>query len=61
MVAVVWLVNRRGLLLQVNWTVMKEWVAKRVTELLGIEEEVLISMIHNHLIDQVGLPLYVMY
>jgi hypothetical protein len=40
-------------LLQVNWTVMKEWVAKRVTELLGIEEEVLISMIHNHLIDQV--------
>lgn len=60
MVAVVWLVNRRGLLLQVNWTVMKEWVAKRVTELLGIEEEVLISMIHNHLIDQVGLPLYVM-
>jgi hypothetical protein len=40
---------------QVNWTVMKEWVAKRVTELLGIEEEVLISMIHNHLIDQVGL------
>jgi hypothetical protein len=32
---------------------MKEWVAKRVTELLGIEEEVLISMIHNHLIDQV--------
>lgn len=48
-------------MLQVNWTVMKEWVAKRVTELLGIEEEVLISMIHNHLIDQVcaggeGLP-----
>jgi hypothetical protein len=32
---------------------MKEWIAKRVTELLGIEEEVLISMIHNHLIDQV--------
>jgi hypothetical protein len=38
---------------QVNWVVMKEWVAKRVTELLGLEEEVLISMIHNHLIDQV--------
>jgi serine/arginine repetitive matrix protein 1 len=61
MVAVVWLVNRRGLLLQVNWTVMKEWVAKRVTELLGIEEEVLISMIHNHLIDQVGLARYGTY
>lgn len=48
--------NRLVLLLQVNWTVMKEWVAKRVTELLGIEEEVLISMIHNHLIDQVRQP-----
>jgi len=48
--------NRFVLLLQVNWTVMKEWVAKRVTELLGIEEEVLISMIHNHLIDQVRQP-----
>jgi PWI domain len=26
---------------------MKEWIAKRVTELLGIEEEVLIGMIFN--------------
>lgn len=25
---------------------MKEWVAKRITELLGIEEEVLIGMVH---------------
>jgi hypothetical protein len=31
---------------------MKEWIAKRVTELLGIEEEVLIGMIHNQLIDE---------
>jgi hypothetical protein len=37
---------------RVNWPVMKEWVAKRVTELLGIEEEVLIGTIHNYLIDQ---------
>ncbi len=37
---------------KVNWPVMKEWVAKRVTELLGIEEEVLIGTIHNYLIDQ---------
>lgn len=43
---------------QVNWTVMKEWVAKRVTELLGIEEEVLIFMIHNHLIDTVSVNLH---
>jgi hypothetical protein len=28
------------MLYQVNWTVMREWVARRVTELLGIEEEV---------------------
>ena len=34
---------------KVNWTVMKEWVTKRVTELLGIEEEVLIGTIHNYL------------
>jgi len=37
---------------RVNWAVMKEWIAKRVTELLGIEEEVLIGMIHNQLIDE---------
>eukprot|EP00877_Chromochloris_zofingiensis_P013441 jgi/Chrzof1/8350/Cz03g07060.t1 len=37
---------------KVNWTVMKEWIAKRVTELLGIEDEVLIGTIHNQLIDE---------
>lgn len=37
---------------RINWTVMKEWIAKRVTDLLGIEEEVLIGTIHNYLIDQ---------
>jgi len=37
---------------RVNWPVMKEWIAKRVTDLLGIEEEVLIGTIHNYLIDQ---------
>ncbi len=31
--------------------VMKEWIAKRVTQLLGIEEEVLIGMIFNTLED----------
>ena len=39
-------------LARVSWPVMKEWVARRVTELLGgLEEEVLISMIHNLLTD----------
>ncbi len=32
--------------------VMKEWIAKRVTQLLGgLEEEVLISMIYSYLED----------
>ncbi|KXZ55645.1 hypothetical protein GPECTOR_2g1195 [Gonium pectorale] len=35
---------------KVNWPVMKEWIAKRITQLLGgLEEEVLISMVYNHL------------
>ncbi|GMH33068.1 hypothetical protein BSKO_00902 [Bryopsis sp. KO-2023] len=34
---------------KVNWVVMFEWVAKRVTELLGVEDEVLIHFIHNKL------------
>lgn len=34
---------------KVNWVVMAEWVAKRVTELLGVEDEVLIQFIHNKL------------
>lgn len=43
---------------KVNWKVMKEWIAKRVTELLGgLEEEVLISLIYNYLeADKVGIP-----
>ena len=40
----------------IRWEVMKEWVAKRITELLGIEEEVLINMIHN-LLDAVSFVL----
>lgn len=35
---------------KVNWAVMKEWIAARVTELLGgLEEEVLIGLIYNYL------------
>lgn len=34
---------------KIYWPVMKEWIAKRVTELIGIEEEVLIGMIYNQL------------
>lgn len=33
---------------EAGWAVIKEWVAKRVTQLLGgLEEEVLIGMIFN--------------
>ncbi|KAG1676347.1 hypothetical protein FOA52_001142 [Chlamydomonas sp. UWO 241] len=35
---------------KVNWAVMREWIASRVTELLGgLEEEVLIGLIYNYL------------
>lgn len=33
----------------VNWEVMKTWIAKRVTELLGIEDEVVIGYIYEQL------------
>ena len=34
---------------KVNWEVMKTWIAKRVTELLGIEDEVLIGYVYEQL------------
>lgn len=34
---------------KVNMTVIQEWIAQRVTDLLGIEDEVLIQFIHNKL------------
>jgi len=34
---------------RINWAVIKEWTAKRLTELLGIEDEVLIHFLHNKL------------
>ncbi|KDD75666.1 hypothetical protein H632_c561p1 [Helicosporidium sp. ATCC 50920] len=36
-------------LVAVNWTVMKPWIATRVTELLGIEDDVLIEYIYAQL------------
>jgi serine/arginine repetitive matrix protein 1 len=37
------------------WAVIKEWIARRITQLLGgLEEEVLISFVFNQLeVDQV--------
>uniref|UniRef100_A0A1D2A9M7 PWI domain-containing protein n=1 Tax=Auxenochlorella protothecoides TaxID=3075 RepID=A0A1D2A9M7_AUXPR len=37
---------------RVNWDVMKPWIAKRVTELLGIEDDVLIGYIFGQLEGQ---------
>lgn len=34
---------------KVNWEIMKEWSAQRVTQLLGMEDEVLIGYIHEQL------------
>ena len=34
---------------KVNWEIMKEWTAQRVSQLLGFEDEVLIGYIHEQL------------
>ncbi|CAD7698880.1 unnamed protein product [Ostreobium quekettii] len=34
---------------KVNWPVMREWIAKRVTELLGLEDDVLINFLQIRL------------
>ena len=34
---------------KVNWEIMKEWSAQRVTQLLGMEDEVVIGYIHEQL------------
>ncbi len=34
---------------KVNWEIMREWTALRVTQLLGMEDEVLIGYIHEQL------------
>ncbi len=42
---------------KVNWDVMKPWIASRVTELLGVEDEVLIAYIYEQLeAKTVSLP-----
>ena len=37
---------------KVNWTVMRVWVAQRLTELLGLEDEVLIGYVLEQLEGQ---------
>ena len=37
---------------KVNWEVMKSWIATRVTELLGVEDEVLVGYIYEQLEGQ---------
>ena len=40
---------------KVNWEVMKGWIAKRVTDLLGLEDEVVIGYVFEQLENkQVG-------
>lgn len=36
-------------LTRVNWEVMKVWIAQRVTELLGMEDDVLIGYVYEQL------------
>ena len=40
----------------VQMDVIKPWIAKRVTELLGLEDEVVIDMIYNLLSEKVHRP-----
>eukprot|EP00983_Pelagomonas_calceolata_P118867 1160545-Pelagomonas_calceolata.AAC.15 len=44
-------VNIKYLRTKPGWAVIKEWIAKRITQLLGLEEEVLIGMVFNLLED----------
>lgn len=51
-------VNIKYLRTKPGWAVIKEWIAKRITQLLGLEEEVLIGMVFNLLeVDEVRLQL----
>lgn len=44
---------------KVNWEVMKTWIATRVTELLGVEDEVLVGYVYEQLEDkEVSLNFY---
>ena len=54
--------NRRVNMSKVKLDVVKPWVARRVTELLGIEDDVLVSMIFNVMeMDQIHKDGSVMY
>ena len=46
------LLNLKVDLGKVNWTVMRVWVAQRLTELLGLEDEVLIGYVLEQLEGQ---------
>ena len=41
---------------KVNWEVMKGWVAKRITELLGLEDEVVIGYVLEQLENKAVSP-----
>jgi len=32
---------------KVNWDIIKPWIAKRVTEILGLEDDVLINYVYS--------------
>jgi serine/arginine repetitive matrix protein 1 len=45
---------------KVNWEVIKGWVAKRITELLGVEDEVLIGYVFEQLENKAVSSSYVL-
>lgn len=40
---------------KVNVDTVKPWIAQRVTELLGIEDDVLVEFVYNQLEPRVGI------
>lgn len=43
---------------KVNADTLKPWIAKRITELLGIEDDVIVEFVYNQLDERVNYFLY---
>lgn len=47
---------------KVNWEVMKTWIASRITDLLGVEDEVLVGYVYEQLEHKtVSFPPFLWY
>ena len=46
---------------KVNIDSIKPWIAQRLTELLGMEDDVVVEFVYNYLEERVGYGLYNLY